>query len=99
MWQLEKNPLDNFGFGFYYNVEEVSAARTAQRLAQAGYEITARSVRRVYGDIRRLILRFMQSTVYRGLLRGSIEIAEALFIYRGGPERRSMGYWDGETPR
>ena len=32
---------------FYYYIEEVSAARAARRLAQAGFNITARSVQRV----------------------------------------------------
>jgi len=37
---------------------------------------------------RRLVLRFMQQRVFTGLLRGTIEMDEALFTPRAGPGPR-----------
>jgi len=66
----------------YYYTEEISASRAARILNRAGLQLTGRSVRRVYGDIRRMMLYSLQRTVLTGLLRGVIEIDEALFTHR-----------------
>jgi len=75
---------------FYYFVGEFSAARAARLLNDAGLQITARSVRRLYSDVRRMVLNHIQRTFFSGLLRGTIEIDEALFTHRPGPGRRGL---------
>ena len=75
---------------FYYYIEGISASRASRFLNNAGFRITARSVRRIYSDIRRIILNYVQRHVFTGLLRGTIEVDEALFTHRSGPGRRGL---------
>jgi len=73
---------------FHDFVHQISAARSARRLVRAGITISARTIRRIFNDVRRLILRHMQHQVFTGLLRGAIEVDEALFTHRAGPGPR-----------
>lgn len=73
---------------FHDFVHQISAARATRRLVRAGINISSRTVRRIFSEIRRIVLRFMQHQVFTGLLRGQIEMDEALFTHRAGPGPR-----------
>ena len=75
---------------FYYYIEEISASKAARFLQRTGFILSSRAVRRIYSDVRRMVLNHMQRHVFPGLLRGTIEIDEALFTHRAGPGRRGL---------
>jgi len=75
---------------FYYFVNQVPAKRAARLLNRAGFITSGRTVQRVYKTVRNKIKTYMDDVVFSGVLRGTIEIDEALFTHPSVPGRRGQ---------
>jgi len=75
---------------FYHYVHQISASKAAGRFNRAGIQISSRTTRRIYSLVRGLVLGHMRNQVFSGVLRGTIEMDEALFTHRAGPGRRGL---------
>jgi len=73
---------------FLYFGQNISAKRASRLLNVHGEIINKRTVQKVYKEARARIRAYMNAQVFSGVLRGTIEIDEALFTHRAGPERR-----------
>ena len=75
---------------FHHFVNGNSAKRAHVSLAEAGLHIGYVTLKRVYKRVRSGIESYMFNEVYRNLMRGRIQIDEALFTHRSGPGRRGF---------